>query len=52
MYGKFTQQCSRLQCHASRMNVLDELSKYIRFELYDGESMVLIQLWLTDRYFY
>lgn len=33
--SNLTQQSSRLQCHASSVDVLDKLPEYVGFELFD-----------------
>jgi len=42
--GLITEQSSRLQCHAARVNVLDQLPEDIGLELLDDQRVVLVRL--------
>lgn len=37
-----TQQCARLQGHTTRVNVLDQLTEDIRFELLNDQRLMLL----------
>jgi len=38
----FTQQSARLQCHTARVNILDQLTEHIWFELLNDQGLMLL----------
>lgn len=47
-FGKLTEQCSWLESHATRVNVLDQLTKYVGLKLFNDQSLMLLWGWLSQ----